>query len=105
MRHVDLFSAAPSRGGEERLARLTRHLEARLGDFGPGGPEDVRADQRTGVVTARLPGLPAARAAERLEREWGVRCGVSEGRLGFRLSPALRFEDLDYLWGCLNELL
>ena len=37
MRHIQLNrpAAAPS----PRLARLTGHLQARLLDFGPGGPE------------------------------------------------------------------
>ena len=66
MRRIDLRGPAPVPGQEERLARLTRHLMARLEDFGPGGPEEVRGDQDTGVVTARVPGRSAARAAEQL---------------------------------------
>lgn len=78
---------------------------ARLEDFGPGGPEEVRGDQDTGVVTARVPGRSAARAAEQLEREFGILAGVEGDRLRFSLTPAVRFEELDYLWGCLYELL
>ena len=34
----------PTSAQAPRVARLTRHLKARLEDFGPGGPEVVQAD-------------------------------------------------------------
>ena len=33
----------PTSAQAPRVARLTRHLKARLEDFGPGGPEVVQA--------------------------------------------------------------
>ena len=96
---------APAPCQQERLARLTRHLKARLEDFAPGGPEVVEANQHTGTVTARLPSCPAAEAAARLEREFGVLAGLEGDCLRFSLSPCVPFEQLDYLWGCLFELL
>mgnify|MGYP003373825908 CR=1 FL=1 len=46
----------PTSAQAPRVARLTRHLKARLEDFGPGGPEVVQADQATGTVRFRVPG-------------------------------------------------
>ena len=104
MRTVDLKRSRPLPGREEKTARLVRHLEARLRDFGPGGPEVVEADQRLGVVTARFPGRDTAQTLARLEREYGVSAGSRGDLAVFRLSPEVRFEDLDYVWGCLFEL-
>ena len=44
MRQVDLTKAAGDSRDPARVARLTRHLKARLEDFGPGGPQVVSAD-------------------------------------------------------------
>lgn len=105
MRTVDLKTARPVPGQEARVARLVRHLDARLRDFSPGGPEVLEADQDAGVVTARFPGHDSARVLSRLEREYGVSAGLENGSAVFRLSPGTRFEDLDYVWGCLFDLL
>ena len=102
MRQVDLTQSGPP---SERTARLTRHLKARLEDFGPGGPEVHAADQEAGAVTARFPGHETAQVLRRLEGECGVLAAQSGEAAVFRLSPSVRFEDLDYVWGCLFDLL
>ena len=40
----------PTSAQAPRVARLTRHLKARLEDFGPGGPEVVQADQALSLI-------------------------------------------------------
>ena len=45
MRQIDLTHPNRVPGSEARVARLTRHLRARLLDFGPGGPEGLSADE------------------------------------------------------------
>ena len=105
MRTVDLKTARPVPGQEARVARQVRPLAAKLRAFGPGGPEVLEADQDAGVVTARFPGHDSARVLSRLERECGVSAGLENGSAVFRLSPGTRFEDLDYVWGGLFELL
>lgn len=105
MRQLDLKNFHSVPGQEARLARLVRHLDARLRDFGPGGPEVLASDQETGVVTARFPGHDTARILEQLEHRCGVSVGLEGDRAVFHLSPDVRFEDLDYLWGCLFDLL
>lgn len=87
-----------------RVARLTRHLKARLEDFGPGGPEVVQADQETGVVRFRLPGRGSAWLQAQLRERWDIRIGVEDGLAVCRLSPQVAFEQLDRFWGCLFEL-
>lgn len=104
MRSVNLKTASPLPAQPERTARLVRHLAARLRDFGPGGPEVLSSDQDAGFVTARFPSHDVRTVLERLEQR-GV-CAALEGdRAVFHLSPAVRFEDLDYVWGCLFEIL
>lgn len=104
MRTVNLNAAPSPTAQPERTARLARHLAARLGDFGPGGPEVLSVDQEAGLVTARFPGHDVKEVLERLERR-GVSAAREEDRAVFRLSPGVRFEDLDYVWGCLFEIL
>ena len=87
-----------------RVARLTRHLKARLEDFGPGGPEVVQADQERGLVCFRVPGRESAWLQEELGRRWNIRIGVEDGLAVCRLGPEVPFEGLDRLWGCLFEL-
>ena len=105
MRIVDCTIRRPAPEQEERVARLTRHLEARLRDFGPGGPEVLETDQQTGFVAARFPGHPTGDVLERLARECGVSAAQEGDRAVFYLSPSVQFEDLDYIWGCLFDLL
>lgn len=97
---LDRPAAAPS----PRLARLTRHLAARLADFGPGGPQVDRADQEVGLVAARFPGHDVRLLSRGLER-FGIRALPSGEQILFYPAPDTRFEELDYLWGCLFELL
>ena len=66
MRQVDLTKAAGDSRDPARVARLTRHLKARLEDFGPGGPQVVSADEEAGAVTARFPGRDTAQVLRRL---------------------------------------
>ena len=105
MKDLDLKTSRPAPGRQERLGRLVRHLDARLRDFGPGGPEVLLADQASGVVAARFPGRSAGEVVERLARECRIRAGLDGDAAVFRLSPDVPFEELDRLWGCLFKLL
>ena len=91
MRTVNLSVPAPAKGDPARLARLVRHLEARLHDFGPGGPEVRSADQESGLVLAHFSGGTPRTLADTLARSFGI--------------LDLPFEDLDYVWGCLFQVL
>lgn len=90
--------------GTPRVARLTRHLKARLEDFGPGGPEVLRVDEAGGVVEARFPGHDPKWVLDGLGKAGIMAVGGGQGVVFF-LNDAVRFEDLDYVWGCLFELL
>lgn len=105
MRAVDLSRAAPRPGDPRRLARLTRHLAARLRDFAPGGPQVCSVDEEGGLVRASLPGLTPRAAADTLARRFGILVRPEKDCVAFQLSPELPFEDLDYVWGCLFQLL
>lgn len=105
MRHVDLSRSRPQPGQEDRAARLTRHLEARLRDFGPGGPEVLDSDQQTGRITVRFPGHKTAEVLDLLSSRFGVSAALEEEQAVFYLSPDIPFENLDYVWGCLFEVL
>ena len=93
-------AAAPS----PQLARMTRHLAARLQDFGPGGPQVLDADQTGGSVRVLFPGRDTAQVLRGLECA-GVHAAQEGEAARFFLDPSGRFEDLDYVWGCLFELL
>lgn len=104
MRTICLNIPCPEAGRGKRLARLTRHLEARLLDFGPGGPEVIRSEPERGVVTVRFPGHDTAQVLEGLARQ-GARAALEGEQAVFYLMPEVRFEDLDHVWGCLFSLL
>lgn len=87
-----------------RVAHLTRHLKARLEDFGPGGPEVVQADQETGVVRFRIPGKDSAWLQAQLKERWNTEIEVEDGLAVCRLRADIAFEQLDRLWGRLFEL-
>ena len=95
----------PSTEQAPRVAQLTRHLKARLEDFGPGGPEVVRADQENGTVCFRVPGKDSAWVGEQLEKRWDIRIQTEDGLAVCRLRAEIPFEQLDRLWGCLFELI
>ena len=105
MKFLDLTHPDQSRQDPVRTARLTRHLKARLEDFGPGGPKVLSADEDSGVVAACFPGRDTAQLLLRLEQECGIRAAQAEGQAVFFLSPTVQFEDLDHVWGCLFALL
>ena len=105
MRALDLGRPAARGGDLARLARLTRHLRARLEDLGPGGPQVLSACEDSGRVSARFPGRSGAEIAGALEGQFQVRVRAEGGLVVFQLSPEMAFEDLDYLWGCLFTLL
>ena len=98
MRRVDLARPGAPSGDRARVARLTRHLKARLEDFGPGGPQVTGVDEASGTVTARFPGQDTGGVLDRLERDWGVTVLQDGEDAVFRLAPSVRFEDLDYVW-------
>ncbi len=104
MRTVSLNASRPSAGQDALTARLTRHLEARLQDFGPGGPEVLSCDQAGGTIRAVFPGHDTASVLRRLSAA-GILAEQDGREAVFHLSPDIPFEDLDYVWGCLNEIL
>ena len=87
MREIDLRHTYSAAGKEALRARQVRHLEARLRDFGPDGPEVLES------VVARL------------ERDHGILVDLEGDRAVFHLSPQVSFEALDYVWGCLFQIL
>ena len=94
----------PTPGQASRVARLTRHLKARLEDFGPGGPEVIQADQERGVVRFRIPGKDSGWLQAQLRERWDIQIAVEDGLAVCRLGPDIAFEQLDRFWGCLFEL-
>ena len=105
MRQVILKTACHTPGQENRIAQLTRHLSARLQDFGPGGPQVLDADQKSGFVSVRFPGDDTRAVAAQLEQTSGILVALEDDCAVFYLSPNTRFEDLDYVWGCLFNIL
>ena len=105
MRTIRLDRQAPQGERGPRLSRLVRHLKARLEDFGPGGPQVLGEEQGQGWVSFRVPGQDTGRVVRGLERECGVALALEGDRAVCYLRGDTRFEDLDYLWGCLFGLL
>lgn len=105
MKNIQLNVPARSVGDPARLGRLTRHLRARLLDFGPGGPEVLSADEAAGLVSVRFPGRETQSVLQSLARQCGISAAAEGDHALFCLAEDTRFEDLDYVWGCLFEIL
>lgn len=105
MRTVDL--RLPHQPGDDsrRVAALTRHLNARLLDFGPSGPEVVSCEEDRGLVKACFPGHDTAKILHGLSQICGVQAAEEAGLALFYVNENTQFEDLDYVWGCLFDLL
>lgn len=103
MRSVNLSS--PANTASPRLAALTRHLNARLLDFDPGGPEVISCDQSSGQTQVRFPNRSPQAVAQALASRFGVEIRAEEQYALFYLNEMIQFEDLDYVWGCLFEIL
>jgi len=104
MRTIPLHAPCIDCRQPELLAWLVRHLDARLHDFGPGGPEVLSADQSTGLVAVRFPGHDTGSVLAALGQR-GITAAREGDRALFWLSPDIPFENLDRLWGCLFEIL
>lgn len=104
MRAVDL--SHPAVGGDRtKIARLVRHLRARMEDFGPNGPQVMEADEAYGRVSVRFPGHDTKAVLARLDRECSVTAAQQGDTAVFYLKEGTIFEDLDYLWGSLFDIL
>ena len=104
MRTVWLNTPDATPEDPHRLARLTRHLQARLLDFGPGGPALGEIDEIRGFISADFPGHDASQVVSALGK-MGVYPALENGSARFYLRSDTRFEYLDYVWGCLFEVL
>lgn len=105
MRDVKLDVPVQTVGDLARLARLTRHLRARLLDFGPGGPEVLSVQEESGLIAVRFPGHDTADVLHALSGRCGVCVRLEGEQACFCLKDTTRFEDLDYVWGSLFEIL
>lgn len=105
MREITLNHPAQTVSNPARLARLTRHLKARLLDFGPGGPQVLGADETLGRVTVLFPGHGTGDVLGALAQNCAVHAAQEGDQAVFFLAEDTRFEDLDYVWGCLFEIL
>lgn len=104
MRIIPLQTPCTNCEQPELLAWLVRHLDARLHDFGPGGPEVLLADQTAGLVAVRFPGHDTGAILSALSQQ-GITAAQDGDRALFWLSPDIPFENLDRLWGCLFDVL
>lgn len=88
---------------QERVSRLTRHLSARMEELAFRGLEVVDTHQEEGLVVIEAPDV------ENLAGQLRWNCGVWGKPAGqwvlLFLRPEMRFEDLDALWGAMDELL
>lgn len=105
MREVDFTRPCLASSIPERCAALTRHLNARLLDFGPGGPEVLLCDQASGLIQVRFPNRSPNRVAAALSTEYHIQTIPTSNYLELYLNETIPFEDLDYVWGCLFQLL
>lgn len=105
MRTVDFTRPCPTPSDPERRAALTRHLNARLLDLDPGGPEVLLCDPDSGLIHFCLPDLSPHRAAAALSTKYQIHTIPMFDHIELYLNESIPFEDLDHVWGCLLQLL
>ncbi len=102
MRTIDLTRTIPADSGEWN-ARKIRHLTARLRELGEGRVRFLSSDPPGGLLRVTFPDLGTARVLRHLASR-GVQVEERDAEAVFHLSSEASFEDLDYIWGCLDEL-
>ncbi len=105
MNPFDFSTPAPASHHSPRLAQLTRHLSARLGEF--YALTITQADQTTGTLTIRHQDGPKATQAlgQNLASHFQVITHSQGDGLTFYLQARHQFEDIDRLWGCFFGLM
>lgn len=103
MRHIVLNIPTHECDDPAHLARLTRHLRARMEDLNPTSPQITQFDPKNGLVGVRPTDMDSWDYVNRLERLYGIFAAAEENDVVFFLNPDIRFEDLDYVWGCLFQ--
>lgn len=83
--------------------RLARHLNARMCELAGDGLEVVRFREEEGLVVIAAPQVE--NLAGQLRWNLGVRGRADGETVQLWTHPELRFEDMDAIWGALNDLL
>lgn len=104
MRTVNFLKQERQEKQLESIAWRTRHLYARLQDFGEGGPVVTDWSQERGKISISVPNHSAIQIQKALE-QYGVICQAEQEKLVFYLSEQIAFEDLDFVWGVLFQIL
>ena len=102
MRKVYLDGRFGPHPDAELAARLARHLFERLREYEEDGIHPTAAG--AGEVWARIDGLPARFARQRLEQA-GVFTQAGPEGLRLLVGPGLTFEDIDYVQSAAAGLL
>ena len=87
----------------ERTSRLARHLHARMLELEPDGLEVRQFREEEGLVVIAAPQVN--NLAGQLRWTVGVHGRAEGDAVKLWTGPGLEFEDLDALWGALNQLL
>lgn len=106
-----------------RLAKLSGHLWARMKELDGEGLRVLGSDtpsNRIGLVSVVFTALPNEKAAQRLEKQYGIRCACGlldaplahrtlgsypQGAVRFSVSPFTDFREIDYLEGAVEYML
>ena len=104
MRTVNFLKQERQEEQLESIAWRTRHLYARLQDFGEGGPVVTDWSQEQGKLSVSIPNHSAIQMQQAL-KQYGITCPVEQEKLVFYLSEQIAFEDLDFVWGVLFQIL
>lgn len=104
MKTVDFWKHEKQNISVEPIAWRTRHLYARLQDFGESGPVITDWSQEQGKISVAFPSHSVAYIQQTLQT-YGIACPIEQGCLVFYLSEDIAFEDLDYVWGVLFQIL
>lgn len=104
MKTVNFFKPDSQERQVEQVAWRTRHLYARLLDFGEMGPKVTEWSQEQGKISVSFPNHSAVSIQQALKQD-GILCPIEQECLVFYLSEKITFEDLDFVWGVLFQIL
>lgn len=86
-----------------KTQKLVLHLRVRVWEILAENLEVLATDEQNGILELSSPKLTPAQLQAKLQ-EFGVQVACTDHSILFYLNSDIRFEDMDFLWGCFAQI-